>query len=147
MILKLHYLKPAAGARHRSKRRGRGNASGRGNYSGRGIKGQKARSGGKKRLQRKGWRRLLMSTPKLRGFKSQYSKPAIINLDLLEKNFQDGEAVSPKILLQKGLIDTMSKGVKILADGRLTKKLEIEECRVSAGAKDKIEKVGGKLKG
>lgn len=146
MALSVHQLKSYSGSKHRRKRVGRGNASGHGTFSCRGSKGQKARTGGKNRLKQKGMRHLLLSTPKLRGFKSPYTKSPIINLNLLEKNFQDGESISPKILLEKGLIDTISQGVKILADGQLTKKLEIAGCQVSASAKEKIEKVGGTIK-
>lgn len=91
-------------------------------------------------------RHLLLSTPKLRGFHSHYLKPIAIDLDLLERHFQNGEQVTPKILLQKGLVDIISRGVKILSDGRLTKKMEIEGCRASAQAKEKIEKAGGTIR-
>lgn len=146
MALSIHQLKPYHGSKHRTKRVGRGNASGHGTFSCRGCKGQKARTGGKNRLKRKGMRHLLLSTPKLRGFHSHYLKPITIDLDLLERHFQNGEQVTPKILLQKELVDIISRGVKILSDGRLTKKLEIEGCRASAQAKEKIEKAGGTIK-
>lgn len=143
MILRLHQLKPSAGSRHRPKRLGRGNASGHGTYSGRGCKGQKARSGGRNRLKQKGMRFLLLSTPKLRGFKSARIKPAAVNLSALERYFQEGEEITPDALRKKGLIGKMEKEVKILAGGGLTKKLEIKGCALSAAAKILVEKAGG----
>lgn len=147
MILKLHHLKPSAGSKHRPKRVGRGDASGHGTFSGRGSKGQKSRTGGTRRLQQKGLRRLLLATPKLRGFKSLYPKPAIINLEALEAKFRDGDKISPQILKEKGIIGKIEAGVKILGNGELTKKLEIVGCQASQSAKEKIEKAGGTICG
>lgn len=147
MALKLHNLKLSMGSKHRPKRVGRGDASGHGTFSGRGTKGQKSRTGGTRRLQQKGLRRLLLATPKLRGFKSLYSKPAIINLEALEAKFQDGDKISPQILKEKGLIDRIDKGVKILGQGGLHKKLAVEGCAASQSAKEKIEKAGGTICG
>lgn len=146
MVLKLHNLKPSAGSKHRPKRVGRGDASGHGSYSGRGQKGQKSRTGGTRRLQQKGLRRLLLATPKTGGFKSPYAKLAIVNLKVLEAKFQDGDKISPLTLKEKGIIGKIDKGVKILGDGRLTKKLAIEGCAVSQSAREKIEKAGGSIK-
>ncbi len=127
------------------KRVGRGGK--RGTYSGRGLKGQKSRSGAN---LRPGWRDLLKPIPKKRGFKfkSIYSKPAIINIGVLNDKFKDGEVVSPVSLLAKKLI--LKKGnkmpeVKILGTGGIKKKITIEGCLISAGAKSKIEKAGGKI--
>jgi large subunit ribosomal protein L15 len=145
-MLGLHNLKPNFGAKKKRKLLGRGNASGHGTYSTRGLKGQKARTGSKKGiLKRKGMRHLLLSIPKSRGFKSIYFKPAIVGLDMLEKNFKDGEKVTPQELIKKGLVSEtgIAAGVKILNNGELTKKLEVSGCRASASAKAKIEKAGG----
>lgn len=145
MILKFHHLKSTAGAKHRTKRVGRGNSSGHGTYSGRGGKGQTARKGGSHRLKQKGLRHLLLAMPKLRGFHSQYSKLVVVNLELLEKHFQDGDKITPSVLLEKGLIDTIKSGVKILGQGDLRKKLIMNGCAVSQSAKEKIEKAGGSV--
>ncbi|MEK9158915.1 MAG: 50S ribosomal protein L15 [Patescibacteria group bacterium] len=144
----LHNLNPKFGAKKKRKLLGRGNASGHGTYSTRGLKGQKARTGSKKGiLKRKGMRHLLLSIPKARGFKSIYFKPATVNLDELNKHFKDGEKVTPEELIKKGVLvqADVTAGVKILNNGELSKKLEINGCRVSAGAKEKIEKAGGSI--
>lgn len=146
MVLKFHQLKPAAGSKRKSLRRGRGDAAGQGSFSGRGQKGQKARSGGRKGLKLFGLRRLLMSTPKLRGFRSPYPHSAVVNLESLEKNFSAGVEITPTVLRERGLLRNIKNGVKILGKGELTKRLVISGCAVSASAKEKILKAGGSLK-
>ncbi|MFA5413320.1 MAG: 50S ribosomal protein L15 [Patescibacteria group bacterium] len=144
MALTLHTIKPFAGSKKKVKRVGRGLGS-TGTYSGRGQKGQKARSGGKKGLKLLGMRRIIMSTPKLGGFKSPYPKMVAVNIKDLEKKFNDGERVTPKTLLEKGLVGKIGVEVKILGSGEMKKKLTIAGCAVSASAKEKIEKAGGKI--
>jgi large subunit ribosomal protein L15 len=143
-MLNLHNLKSAKGSRKKGKRVGRGGK--RGAYSGRGMKGQKARSGGKKGLQLKGLKKMIQSIPKKRGFKSIRFKPEIINIIKLDEKFKDNDKITPEILFKKGLIDKIKNGVKILGDGELKKKLIIENCAVSKTAQEKIEKAGGKVK-
>ena len=143
--MQLHELKPVHKKKPR-KRVGRGGK--KGTYAGRGIKGQKARAG---RRLKPVIRELIKRYPKLRGykFKKLVLKPAIINIEILEKKFKSGEIVDPKILLEKKLIRRI-KGkapkVKILAKGKLTKKLIIEGCQVSKSAREIIEKAGGQIK-
>ena len=131
------------------KRVGRGGK--RGTYSGKGIKGQKARSGANMQPI---VRELIKRYPKLKGFrhkgKAFRSKPFIsVNLSLLEKSFKDGEFVSPKSLIKKGIIEKI-KGkiplVKILGKGELKKKLIIQDCFVSKKAKEKIIKSQGEIR-
>ena len=143
--MELYQLKPI----HKSKKRKRvGRGGKRGTYAGRGVKGQRARAG---RRLKPVIRELIKRYPKLRGykFKKQAFKPAIINIETLEKKFKSGEIVDPKILLEKKLIRRI-KGkvpkVKILAKGKLTKKLIIEGCQVSKSAREIIEKAGGQIK-
>lgn len=143
-MLTLHSIKPFPKSKKRVKRVGRG-LGGRGTYSGRGQKGQRARSGGRKGLKLKGLKKMLLGIPKVRGFKSLYPKMAVVNVGDLDKKFQDGDKVNPQTLLEKGLIDKIKTEVKILGDGELGKKLTIEECAVSRSAREKIEKVGGKI--
>jgi len=137
----LSNLKPFPKSRKNRKCRGRGNASGHGTYSGRGQKGQRARSGGKKSLKLKGLKSFLQQIPKSSGFKGHQIKLAIVNLKDLEKHFQDGETVTPEKLLEKGLISKM-KGkipkVKILGQGKLTKKLMVKNCQMSKKVKNLI---------
>lgn len=146
--MQLHELKPIHKPK-KSRRIGRGGK--RGHYSGRGIKGQKARAGAKfKPLIRELFKRY----PKLRGYrfksktKNQKPKITILNLDILEKKFSAEEKVNPITLLEKKIISRI-KGkvprVKILGKGEITKALTVEDCLVSKQAKEKIEKVGGKI--
>jgi len=110
------------------KRIGRGGK--RGTYSGRGMKGQKSRSGAKKDPLFEGGRTSLIDRlKKTRGFKSSHSKKVNINLDDLEKNFKDGDSVSVKSLMKLKLINKLEakRGIKILGDGKLTKKLIIDK--------------------
>ena len=143
--MQLHQLKPIH-KRKKKKRVGRGGK--RGTYSGRGVKGQKARSG---RKLKPIIRELIKKYPKLRGyrFKKVKIKPAIVNIETLEKKFQNGDLITPEVLLERKIISKI-KGklpqVKILAKGKLTKKLIIEGCQISKSAKEKIEKVGSTIK-
>ncbi|MFH1890406.1 MAG: 50S ribosomal protein L15 [Candidatus Kuenenbacteria bacterium] len=143
MTLYLHTIKPTPGLRKKKQRVGRGGK--RGTYSGRGLKGQKARSGGKSGLKRRGMRQLMESSHKLRGFKSIHKKPEIVNLESLNDKFKDGDKITPIILRKKGLVDRINNGVKILGKGEIKVKLEISQCLASKSAKEKIEKAGGKV--
>jgi len=83
--------------------------------------------------------------PKRRGFTSRIPKAIPISLDLLEQKFQAGEMVNPKTLFNKGLVKDANGKIKILNQGELKKSLSFEKVLVSAAAKDKIEKAGGKI--
>ncbi|MEK7109093.1 MAG: 50S ribosomal protein L15 [Patescibacteria group bacterium] len=125
------------------KRVGRGGL--RGKTSGRGTKGQKARAGHRIRPD---VREKLKKLPKLRGynFASIQVKPTVINVKSLEVAFASGDAVNPKMLIERGVIRArkgVTPKVKVLGDGELTKKLTVTGCTVSATAKEKIEKAGG----
>ncbi|EKD43078.1 MAG: 50S ribosomal protein L15 [uncultured bacterium] len=144
--LAIHTLKPSKGSRHTAKKRGRGNASGHGNYSGHGGKGQTARSGGSRGLKLKGFKRLLQSAPKLRGFTSIATRPTEVSLSDLEKNFAANEVVNVKTLLEKNMIGHSAKMAKVLSTGKLTKKLTVEGLKITARAKEAIEKAGGEVK-
>lgn len=142
-MLAFHTIRPARGSKHRKKRLGRGNASGHGTYSTKGQKGQKARSGGRKGLKIKGLKRMILSFPKLRGFKSPHPKPAILNLKDLEK-IRDVK-ITPEVVLKGGLVYNIKDGVKILGDGEIKRAITVEGCAVSKSAKEKIEKAGGQV--
>jgi large subunit ribosomal protein L15 len=123
----------------------------RGKTSGKGHKGQKARAGRKLRPE---MRDIIKKMPKLRGRgkninKAFALKATAVNLDILNKNFENGQTVSPLTLFQKDIIKKVSgkfSPVKILSVGELDKKLIIKNCQVSALAKTKIEKTGSVIK-
>lgn len=135
MPLTLHNLSSTKGKT--KKRVGRGGK--RGTYSGRGLKGQRSRSGGKAGLKRLGLKPLMTQTHKLRGQKSIHPKPEIVNISTINKYYNDGETVSPKTLKAKNLIKTTYYGVKVLAGGKLAKKVKLENCAVSAKAAEQLK--------
>ncbi len=142
MVLALNTLSAPRG-RARRTRVGRGNASGHGTYSGRGQKGQKARTGGRRGNKRRGLKQFLGQLPKNRGFTSHYPKMRSVNVSVLEKRFTDGDLVTPTTLVQKGIIDSISGGVKILGGGVLKKRLTISAHGFSDSAEQAIRKAGG----
>lgn len=135
MPIKLHNLSSSKGKT--KKRIGRGGK--RGTYSGRGLKGQRSRSGGKAGLKRLGLKPLMTQTHKLRGQKSIHLKPEIVNISTINKYYEDGETVSPKTLRAKKIIKTTQHGVKILGGGKLSKKVKLEDCAVSANAANQLK--------
>ena len=124
-------------------RRGRGHGSGNGKTAGKGHKGQKARSGQPRVGFEGGQMPLYRRLPK-RGFKNVgRAQIETISLSDLEK-FEDGADVTVKTLLEKGIIRDAKDGVKVLANGELTKKINVTVNAYSAQAKAKIEELGGK---
>jgi large subunit ribosomal protein L15 len=144
--MNLHTLKPRPGSKHRTKRLGQGESSGKGKTSGKGHKGQKARSGGSIRLGFEGGQMPLIRRLPKRGFNNAAFKKeyAIVNLADLNR-FDDGATIDEAKLLEANLIRGKYHGVKVLGDGELTKKLTISVDKVSAGAREKIEKAGGAI--
>lgn len=143
--MKLHELKSAPGSRKITKRLGRGTGSGLGRNSGKGEKGQKSRSGGGVRLGFEGGQMPLYRRVPKRGFKNPFKKEyAILNIDRLNI-FEDGFEVNEQVLLERGLINDVRDGVKILANGSLKRSLTVRVSKFSQSAKDKIEAVGGKV--
>jgi len=141
MPLTLHSIQPQKGSQKSKKRIGRGLAS-KGTYSGRGVKGQRSRSG-VSGLQKLGIRQVMLATPKSRGFKSGRPDAQVVNVGDLSKEFKAGAKVSPAILEKKGLIESTSLPVKILAKGTISFAITLTDCAVSAAAKKKIEEAGG----
>ena len=140
----LSNLQPAEGSRQSDNfRRGRGHGSGNGKTAGKGHKGQKARSGATRIGFEGGQMPLYRRIPK-RGFTCINSKEIIgINVSALER-FEDGAEVSVETLVEAGIVSNPKDGVKILGSGELTKKLTVKANAFSAGAKEKIEALGGK---
>ena len=128
------------------KRVGRGPGSGTGKTAGRGENGQKSRSGASISAWFQGGQTPIYRRIPKRGFNNARfeTKYATINLSDLDKYFNDGEVVSPEVLKEKGLLKKQLSGVKVLANGELTKKLTVKAHRFSSAAVTKIEKAGGK---
>lgn len=143
MLVALHNLKLKKGSVKKRKRIGRGGK--RGTYSGKGQKGQRSRSGGRGGLKIKGFKALMQRIPKLRGFKSQWPRPMVVNLDIIEKTFKAGDIVDIQKLKEVGLISKTKNGVKILGRGEITKKLIIKANAFSESAEKAIKKAGGEV--
>src|SRR5580698_2233580 len=139
--LKLHHLRPAAGA-HKSKMRvGRGEGS-KGKTAGRGTKGTKASyqvaqpfEGGQMPFH--------MRVPKLKGFTNPFrTEYQVVNLDKLAALFPDGGDVNPEVLVERGAV---RKGqlVKILGSGEISAALTVRAHAFSGTARQKITAAGG----
>ncbi|MDD3726385.1 MAG: 50S ribosomal protein L15 [Candidatus Ratteibacteria bacterium] len=142
--MKLEIIKPPLGATHKEKRVGRGDSSGHGGTSTRGHKGHKARKGFSLSYNFEGGQMPLVRRLPKRGFthlKKVY--PEIINIEEIDKVFDENTVITPALLKEKGII---KKGVivKILGRGEIKKKIEIHAHMFSDNAKNKIEKAGGK---
>ncbi|MAQ59271.1 50S ribosomal protein L15 [bacterium] len=149
--MQLHELKPTT-PRKTAKRIGRGGK--RGKTSGKGHKGQKARAGNSTRPE---MRELIKKLPKLRGHGVNRARtvnaervlPVVVNVSALDAAFDAGATVNPKTIVAAGLVATSRKkapAVKILGNGEINKKLNVEDCQVSGSAKAKIEAAGGSVK-
>ena len=139
----LSSLKAAEGSRKDRFRKGRGHGSGNGKTAGKGHKGQKARSGAPRPGFEGGQMPLYRRLPK-RGFKNFNSKIIVgINVSELER-FDNDSTVSVDTLIETGIVKNPRDGIKILGNGELTKKLNVQANAFSASAKEKIEALGGK---
>lgn len=143
--MKLHELSPAEGSTKEAWRKGRGPGSGNGKTAGKGHKGQNARSGGGVRPGFEGGQLPLYRKLPKRGFYNRFAiEYAIVNVADLEAKFNDGETVTLEALLERKVIRKPYDGLKVLGNGQLTKKLNVEAAIFSASAKEKIEAAGGK---
>jgi large subunit ribosomal protein L15 len=142
-ILKLHHLRPAPGSKQERTRVGRGEAS-KGKTSGRGTKGTKARYQVRPGFEGGGVR-LVMRTPKLRGFKNPFrTEYQVVNLEKLQESYPQGGAVTVKDLVAKGLV-RKNEPVKVLGNGDISVKLDVQVDKVSEQAKSKILAAGGSV--
>lgn len=144
--MKLYELSPADGAKTKETRKGRGTASGLGKTSGRGQKGQNARKSGGVRLGFEGGQTPLLRRLPKRGFTNIFKKDySIVNVSDL--NFvEEGTVVDEVFLYENRVIGKMGKdGLKVLGNGELTKAITIKAAKFTNTAKEKIEKIGGKV--
>ena len=148
--MKLHELSDNEGATKKRKRVGRGPGSGMGKMGGRGIKGQKSRSGVAINGYEGGQMPLYQRLPK-RGFNKPNRKAyAVVNLGLIQK-FVDAKKIDAKntitedVLVESGLVRRKLDGVRVLAKGDVSAKLNIEVTGASKSAVAAVEKAGGSL--
>ena len=141
----LSNLQPAPGSTKNRKRIGRGPGSGTGKTSGKGHKGQKARSGGSVKPGFEGGQMPLQRRLPKRGFTPLSRKEyTLVNLSDLEA-FEAGSTVGLEAFATAGLVGRLKDGVKVLADGELSKSLTVQAHKFSKAAIEKIEAAGGKV--
>ncbi len=142
MTLKVHHLRPAAGAHTKKTRVGRGDGS-KGKTSGRGTKGTKARyqvpasfEGGQMPIH--------MRLPKLKGFRNRFRvEYQVVNLDRLAELFPEGGSIGPDELADAGAV-RRGELVKVLGNGDLGGvRLQVTAHAFSASAKEKLTAAGG----
>ncbi|MBQ0036329.1 MAG: 50S ribosomal protein L15 [Firmicutes bacterium] len=143
--MKLNELKYNEGARHVTKRLGRGQGSGQGKTAGKGHKGQNARSGGGVAIGFEGGQTPLYKRIPKRGFSNvNRVEYAVINLCDLNK-FEEGANVTPELLKEAGIVKKQLDGIKVLGNGKLEKTINVTCHKISQSAKAAIEKAGGKV--
>jgi large subunit ribosomal protein L15 len=139
----LSNLKPPKGAKHPTKRRGRGHGSGLGKTAGRGHKGAKSRSGAKHKRGFEGGQMPLHRRLPKRGFHNPFRVAyEVVNLDTLAERFEAGAVVTPDVLVERRLVSG-SGPVKVLARGDLAKALTVRAHKFSGKAAEKIAAAGG----
>lgn len=149
--MKLHELRDNPGATKKAKRIARGPGSGKGKTAGRGIKGQKSRSGVAINAYEGGQMPLYQRLPK-RGFsKPNQKKFAVVNLGLIVKFVEAGKIdakaeITEDALVASGLVRRKLDGIRVLAKGDVTSKLNISVTGASRTAVEAVEKAGGSLK-
>ena len=142
-VLKLHHLRPAPGSKKDRTRVGRGEGS-KGKTAGRGTKGTKARYQVRPGFEGGGVR-LVMRTPKLRGFKNPFRvEYQVVNVEVLAEMFPKGGNVTKADLVAKGLV-RKNEPVKVLGNGDISVKLNITVDKVSRSAAEKIVAAGGSV--
>jgi large subunit ribosomal protein L15 len=142
--MRLNTLSPAPGARKGAKRVGRGIGSGLGKTAGRGHKGQKSRSGGKVRPGFEGGQMPLQKRLPKYGFTSRISRTTA-QVRLSELNGVEGDIVDLESLKGADLINENIARVRVFLSGELTKPVTVKGVAVTKGAREAIEKAGGKV--
>jgi large subunit ribosomal protein L15 len=145
--MNLSTLSPRPGSKHRVKRLGCGESSGHGKTSGKGHKGQKSRAGTNVRHGFEGGQMPIYRRLPKKGFNNiDFAiRYAVINVSTLEERFEAGSEVTEAALRALKLVKGQHDGVKILGNGELSKPLTVNVDKVSASAREKIEKAGGKV--
>ncbi len=149
--VKLNNLYNIPGAKHTSKRLGRGIGSGKGKTSGRGVKGQKARSGVAIKGFEGGQMPIIARLPK-RGFNPiKRFRYSLVSLELMNhfiefKLAKEGQIVDKNFLLEHNVIRSLNEQVKLLGSSKLNAKLNFELDAYSAAAKAKVLEAGGEVK-
>ncbi|HYB24067.1 MAG TPA: 50S ribosomal protein L15 [Solirubrobacteraceae bacterium] len=141
--MELHNLSPRPGSTKNRKRVGRGPGSGNGKTAGKGHKGQLSRAGHKRRRNFEGGQMPLVRRLPKRGFTNIFRRElVIVNVGQLER-FPVGSEITPDLLLAEGVISKLANGLKVLGDGKLSRKLTVKAHAFSKKAQEVIEGAGG----
>ncbi|MBV8500368.1 MAG: 50S ribosomal protein L15 [Paucibacter sp.] len=142
--MQLNTIKPASGAKHAKRRVGRGIGSGLGKTAGRGHKGQKSRAGGYHKVGFEGGQMPLQRRLPKRGFKSQSLK---YNAEITLSDLQvlAGDEIDVLTLKATGLVPELTKTVKVILSGAISRKVTLKGVIATKGAKAAIEAAGGKV--
>ncbi|MEH0167222.1 50S ribosomal protein L15 [Paucibacter sp. JuS9] len=142
--MQLNTIKPAAGAKHAKRRVGRGIGSGLGKTAGRGHKGQKSRAGGYHKVGFEGGQMPLQRRLPKRGFKS-LARPFNAEINLSDLQALAGEEIDLLTLKAVGLVPELTKNVKVILSGSISRKVTLKGVLATAGAKAAIEAAGGSV--
>ena len=142
--MELNSIKPAEGAKHAKRRVGRGIGSGLGKTAGRGHKGQKSRSGGYHKVGFEGGQMPLQRRLPKRGFKS-LARPYNAEINLSDLQALAGEEIDLLTLKAVGLVPELTKNVKVILSGSISRKVALKGVAATAGAKAAIEAAGGSV--
>src|SRR5512141_2920828 len=141
--MNLSQLKPPPGQKHKKRRLGQGMGTGRGKFSGRGAKGAKSISGYSRMRGFEGGQMPLHRRLQKRGFTNIFKKEyAVVNVAELER-FDNGAPINEAELRGVGLVKGRHDGIKVLGNGKLTKKLTVHAVKFSESARKQIEAAGG----
>ena len=142
--MELNNIKPASGAKHSTKRVGRGIGSGTGKTAGRGHKGQKARAGGFHKVGFEGGQMPLHRRLPKRGFQSLTAGDTVeVRLDTLQK--MTAEDINLDVLKKAGVVSRLAKQAKVILAGEIKRKISLKGLLASKGAQAAIEKAGGSI--
>ena len=142
--MRLNTLKPAPGAKKDRHRVGRGIGSGWGKTAGRGHKGQKARSGGFHKLGFEGGQMPLHRRLPKRGFNSP-TRDDVAEVRTSQLQAMQASEIDLDALKQAGIVPRKALAAKVIASGKLERKIALKEIRVSKGARAMIEAAGGSI--
>jgi large subunit ribosomal protein L15 len=140
--MNLSQIKPPAGQKQKKQRIGQGMGTGRGKFSGRGAKGAKSISGYSKMRGFEGGQMPLHRRLPKRGFTNPFREEyAVVNLARLEE--LEGDTFTPESLMDAGVVKKIGRGLKILANGELKRKINVTAHAISEAAAEKIKAAGG----
>ncbi|HOP49066.1 MAG TPA: 50S ribosomal protein L15 [Ignavibacteriales bacterium] len=144
----LSNLKYAKGSRKNDKRVGRGEGSGHGGQATRGMNGDKSRSGSRRKLGFEGGQMPLIRRVPKRGFKSPFKQVYLpVNLNRIEEIAKNNNIteITPEVLFEYSVLNDVNNLYKILGDGDLTVKVNIQAYKASKSAIEKVQKLGGTI--